>query len=99
MTDEGILTFNHIEFTLFFAGNKMKWSTVALTGLLVATASAFSPAGRSFVARPAPRFDTAVMANVRKLSDPMSQILDQTDVFIFDCDGVIWRVCEEYKCT
>jgi hypothetical protein len=32
------------------------------------------------------------MANVLKLSDPQPQLLDQVDVFIFDCDGVIWRV-------
>lgn len=29
---------------------------------------------------------------VSKLSDPAKEILDQVDVFIFDCDGVIWRV-------
>jgi hypothetical protein len=32
------------------------------------------------------------MANVLKLSDPQTQLLDKVDVFIFDCDGVIWRV-------
>ena len=32
------------------------------------------------------------MANVPKLSDPQSELLDKVDVFIFDCDGVIWRV-------
>lgn len=31
-------------------------------------------------------------ANVLKLSEPKSQLLDEVDVFIFDCDGVIWRV-------
>jgi hypothetical protein len=35
---------------------------------------------------------TLSMANVLKLSDPQSELLDQVDVFIFDCDGVIWRV-------
>jgi hypothetical protein len=35
---------------------------------------------------------TRLNANVLKLSDPQSQLLDQVDVFIFDCDGVIWRV-------
>jgi hypothetical protein len=30
--------------------------------------------------------------NVAKLSDPERQLLDKVDVFIFDCDGVIWRV-------
>ena len=33
------------------------------------------------------------MANVLKLSDPQSELLEDVDVFIFDCDGVIWRVC------
>jgi hypothetical protein len=32
------------------------------------------------------------MANVQKLIDPQSELLDTVDVFIFDCDGVIWRV-------
>jgi phosphoglycolate/pyridoxal phosphate phosphatase family enzyme len=31
------------------------------------------------------------MAKVPKLSDPQTNLLDQVDVFIFDCDGVIWR--------
>jgi hypothetical protein len=35
---------------------------------------------------------TRLNANVLKLSDPKSQLMDQIDVFIFDCDGVIWRV-------
>ena len=32
------------------------------------------------------------MANVLKLSNPMEEMLNDVDVFIFDCDGVIWRV-------
>ena len=39
------------------------------------------------------------MANVLKLSDPQSQLLDEVDVFIFDCDGVIWRVREQLECV
>jgi hypothetical protein len=31
------------------------------------------------------------MANVLKLTDP-DALLNQVDIFIFDCDGVIWRV-------
>lgn len=31
------------------------------------------------------------MANVPRLIDPRSELLDGVDVFIFDCDGVIWR--------
>ena len=32
------------------------------------------------------------MANVLKLTDPHDDLLKDIDVFIFDCDGVIWRV-------
>ena len=32
------------------------------------------------------------MANVLRLSNPMEEMLNDVDVFIFDCDGVIWRV-------
>eukprot|EP00525_Craspedostauros_australis_P009909 CAMPEP_0198118016 /NCGR_PEP_ID=MMETSP1442-20131203/20040_1 /TAXON_ID= /ORGANISM="Craspedostauros australis, Strain CCMP3328" /LENGTH=353 /DNA_ID=CAMNT_0043776189 /DNA_START=133 /DNA_END=1194 /DNA_ORIENTATION=+ len=34
---------------------------------------------------------TALKANVLKLSDAKTELLDQVDTFIFDCDGVIWR--------
>jgi hypothetical protein len=37
--------------------------------------------------------------NVAKLSDPERQLLDKVDVFIFDCDGVIWRVRNNNKMT
>jgi 4-nitrophenyl phosphatase/phosphoglycolate phosphatase len=30
-------------------------------------------------------------ANVSKLINPQPELLDQVDVFIFDCDGVIWK--------
>jgi len=32
-----------------------------------------------------------LQANVLKLSEPQSELLDKVDIFIFDCDGVIWR--------
>ena len=35
---------------------------------------------------------TALNANVLRLSDPQRELLDNVDIFIFDCDGVIWRV-------
>lgn len=35
---------------------------------------------------------TSFQANVLKLSEPQSELLDKVDIFIFDCDGVIWRV-------
>ena len=65
------------------------------------SASAFAPrtsraafgVSRTASSLSSPRVKTSVdMANVLKLSDPQSQLLDQVDVFIFDCDGVIWRV-------
>ena len=31
------------------------------------------------------------MAKVERLSSPQENLLDKIDVFIFDCDGVIWR--------
>jgi hypothetical protein len=62
---------------------------------LASSASAFGVA-RQNVARRA--FVSATkplsMANVSRLTEPNSQLLDQVDVFIFDCDGVIWRVSE-----
>jgi hypothetical protein len=36
---------------------------------------------------------SSLHANVKKLTDPQTELLDNVDVFIFDCDGVIWRVC------
>ncbi|CAM9387265.1 unnamed protein product [Discosporangium mesarthrocarpum] len=41
----------------------------------------------------APRCTTRAvrMAHSDRLSDPVGQMLDKTDVFIFDCDGVIWK--------
>lgn len=65
--------------------------------------AAFSAVGRlpsTFVGRTATSSARAFtssatslqMANVLKLTDPQSQLLDEVDVFIFDCDGVIWRV-------
>lgn len=41
--------------------------------------------GRTFSA-------TALGANVLKLTEPSKDLLQGVDVFIFDCDGVIWRV-------
>jgi phosphoglycolate phosphatase len=32
-----------------------------------------------------------MMANVPRLTDPAEKLLKDIDVFIFDCDGVIWR--------
>jgi uncharacterized protein YbbC (DUF1343 family) len=77
----------------------MKFSSSVVAALFVAarSASAFAPAGKraAFVPRQQQRTFTSTSslnANVLKLSDPAKQILDNVDVFIFDCDGVIWRV-------
>ena len=46
--------------------------------------------------------DTSLKANVLKLNEPAKDLLPGVDVFIFDCDGVIWRVsvrnCESCAC-
>jgi len=34
---------------------------------------------------------TRLFASPPRLSSPSSKLLDGTDIFIFDCDGVIWR--------
>lgn len=81
----------------------MKFSTALFSTLFtsVSTVSAFAP---RFTSRLTPAVGAALaqnirgfhasslhMANVPKLSDPQTNLLDQVDVFIFDCDGVIWR--------
>ena len=65
-------------------------ATATLFAAIVKNASAFgvgkAATRRSFMST------TRLNANVLKLTEPKSQLLDQVDVFIFDCDGVIWRV-------
>ena len=73
--------------------------TKALAALTLASGSrvsAFSP----HVGRAAQRafMNTALKANVAKLSEPAKDLLPDVDVFIFDCDGVIWRVSEILIC-
>eukprot|EP00590_Aulacoseira_subarctica_P004331 CAMPEP_0172434578 /NCGR_PEP_ID=MMETSP1064-20121228/70707_1 /TAXON_ID=202472 /ORGANISM="Aulacoseira subarctica , Strain CCAP 1002/5" /LENGTH=345 /DNA_ID=CAMNT_0013182811 /DNA_START=151 /DNA_END=1188 /DNA_ORIENTATION=+ len=72
----------------------MKWNNAALAAFatIAGNVSAFSPAAsRAFVPRAAYSSSTLNMAKVNRLSDPGKQLLDNVDVFIFDCDGVIWR--------
>ena len=57
-----------------------------------ASLAAAYPTSRAFSTK-----SSLQMANVLKLTDPQTQLLDQVDVFIFDCDGVIWRV--RYTCV
>jgi len=82
----------------------MKLSRVALSTIFssLSSAAAFAPRISSNSVKPA-LFRTQesvsrtfgstskLNANVPKLSDPTSELLDGVDVFIFDCDGVIWR--------
>ena len=79
----------------------------ALTAVLMATsARAFSPAASSSAAavtrsaaskyfssssRTLSSSTTKLNANVLKLTEPSKDLLPDVDVFIFDCDGVIWR--------
>jgi hypothetical protein len=75
----------------------MKFSSSVVASLLVGGARAFAPRpsfARQFAtsATAATSSRTALHANVLKLSDPQKELLDQVDIFIFDCDGVIWRV-------
>jgi hypothetical protein len=74
----------------------MRFARFATSTLLTlaGTSSAFTP-----LLRPAARSSfrtatTSLRANVLKLTDPEQQLLKNIDVFIFDCDGVIWRVRE-----
>ena len=85
--------------TALSAGGTSAFAPAATAGRhLAAAASMRSPS--TAVAAPAaaaPRsYATSAtslqMANVLKLSNPMEEMLNDVDVFIFDCDGVIWRV-------
>jgi len=80
-------------------GHRMKLSSIAVSVLcttLATNASAFNaPSSPAFVTRSSMSTTTRSslnMAEVSKLSDPLPQLIDDVDVFIFDCDGVIWRV-------
>jgi len=75
----------------------MKWTTLALTTLAAASRSRTAQA---FVTHPKTSFGVRMMtsssssslrANVNRLTEPSKVLMDTTDVFIFDCDGVIWR--------
>jgi 4-nitrophenyl phosphatase/phosphoglycolate phosphatase len=78
----------------------MNLNRLAVTTLFssLTSAAAFAPARSAFL-RSTPSTTTTrsfgssvkLNANVLKLSDPTSELLDNVDVFIFDCDGVIWR--------
>jgi hypothetical protein len=72
----------------------MRLARLAVAALSAQTAFGFAPAARrAFVS------STKVsMANVLRLENPQTQLLDQVDVFIFDCDGVIWRVSWRRVC-
>jgi len=71
----------------------MKFALAALSSsLLLARTQAFAPLRASAVARRSYGATSMQLhANVLKLSDPQTELLDKVDIFIFDCDGVIWR--------
>lgn len=75
----------------------MKFARFAASALLAArSASAFATTTPAFAARSSSRTFrstavTSLAANVARLSDPEEQLLKDVDIFIFDCDGVIWR--------
>lgn len=78
----------------------MKFARSLVTTVLASAScvSAFSPKAARAVSSPAlftsssrTFKSTALNAQVPKLSNPQSNLLDNVDVFIFDCDGVIWR--------
>jgi hypothetical protein len=65
----------------------------ASLALAARNVSAFAPrplSSSSLLARS--QTTRRLLAHVPKLQDPQSELLDKIDVFIFDCDGVIWRV-------
>jgi hypothetical protein len=86
----------------------MKFSRSLLTAILATSSPivrAFTSTSRSAITHTHPAFVSANtntrsfrtttsvnMANVMKLSDPAENLMNGVDVFIFDCDGVIWRV-------
>lgn len=82
--------------------NTMKLSTSALSSIIalasVRGALSFTPntrgsfgVSKTFHGSKLSTTSSLNMAKVSKLTDPMPQLLDGVDVFIFDCDGVIWR--------
>ena len=70
----------------------MKFPRFTSSLALLATRSAVAFNKPAFLRQHHRHFSTTLQANVLKLSDPQTELLDQVDVFIFDCDGVIWRV-------
>jgi hypothetical protein len=76
-----------------------RFASTALAALAASSVQAFTPAVPKLLAaaartssRSSFHSTTALSANVRRLTEPSSQLLDAVDIFIFDCDGVIWRV-------
>ena len=71
----------------------MRFAAAAtLFASLASNASAFGVRRHAATKRAFTSSAARLHANVLKLSEPKSQLLDEVDVFIFDCDGVIWRV-------
>jgi len=77
-----LLTASRIRVISAFTPSSIRSSTAFLSERTNADGR---PNSRSF------RSSALSMANVPKLVDPAKNLLAETDVFIFDCDGVIWR--------
>mmetsp|Transcript_20508 Transcript_20508/g.29357 ORF Transcript_20508/g.29357 Transcript_20508/m.29357 type:complete len:362 (+) Transcript_20508:95-1180(+) len=60
------------------ASSLLRSSSAATSNLLSCRTTSFSTT-------------TSLHANVLKLTEPSKDLLPDVDVFIFDCDGVIWR--------
>jgi hypothetical protein len=71
------------------AGHRLAAGSVRSAAVAAPAAAAAAAAARRSYAASATSLQ---MANVLKLSNPMEEMLNDVDVFIFDCDGVIWRV-------
>jgi len=79
----------------------MRWTKLALSTFLTARSVAafttqssrnLSASKTAFLTKSSSFSTTSLkMANVPRLTEPASQLIDGVDVFIFDCDGVIWR--------
>ena len=67
------------------------YSKLAFTALALAgEASAFGRLGSRASALRSPRSEFSQLSAATKLADP-TDFLESVDVFIFDCDGVIWK--------
>lgn len=76
--------------TAFFAPHRITSSSSSSTNLAFASSrTAVWGRRQTYYSKTT---TSSLHAKVVKLSDPQTQLLQDVDIFIFDCDGVIWRV-------